>query len=152
MKKPVTCLVLSGALTAGVVFCGARAFSQTREPGSSPETLAPPPNPGPGALQGAMNADQQLARMTQRYNLSADQQSQIKPILILRQKRIEALRSDSSLSGEDRMARMLSLRRDFDRRMEAILSDEQKKQFEQDQQRMQERMRQRDPGGSAPPQ
>jgi hypothetical protein len=102
-----------------------------------------------------MDPDQQLAMMTKRYNLSTDQQSQIKPILVSQQQQMAALRGDSSLLPEDRRAKMQSMRSDSNTKIEAILNDDQKKQFEQDQQRIQERMQQRGqgggPGGGGPP-
>ena len=36
---------------------------------------------GPGGMRHGMDPDQQLAHMTKRYNLSAEQQTQLKPIL-----------------------------------------------------------------------
>jgi hypothetical protein len=102
-----------------------------------------------------MDPDQQLARMSKRYNLSADQQSQLKPILVSQQQQMQALRGDSSMSREDRMAKMQSIRSDSNTKIEAILNDTQKKQFAEDRQRMQERMQQRGdgagPGGPPPP-
>ncbi len=98
--------------------------------------------------------DQQLARMTSHYKLSADQQSKIKPILVSTQQQMQALRGDSSLSRDDRMAKMQSIRGDSKTKIEAILNDDQKKQFDQDQQAMMERMQQRGqggPGGGGPP-
>lgn len=102
--------------------------------------------------RGPMNPDEQLARMTKRYNLSADQQSQIKPILADQQQQMQALRGDSSMSGEDRMAKMQSIREGSNTKITAILNDSQKKQFSEDQQRMQERMQQRMQGGGPPQQ
>jgi hypothetical protein len=153
MKKPLIWLVLSGVLAAGLVR-GAQVFAQ--EPGFPPETSAPPPVQGAGVShRGRMDPDQQLVSMTKRYNLSADQQSQIKPILVSQQHQMEALRGNSLLSREDRMAKMQSVRSDSNTKIEAILNDDQKKQFEQDQQHMQERMQQRGqgggPGGDGPP-
>jgi Spy/CpxP family protein refolding chaperone len=140
------CFLLSGVLAAGLVFCGAPTFAQ--EPGGAPETSAPPPGQGAGGgRRGMMDPDQQLTRMTQRYNLSTDQQTQLKPILASQQQQMQALRGDSSLSREDRMAKMQSIRSDSNTKIEAILNADQKKQFEQDQQRMQERMQQRGQGG-----
>ena len=145
MKKPIFCLVLSGVLAAGLVR-GAQVFAQ--EPGFPPETSAPPPEQGPGGGHRAvMDPAQQLAGMTKRYNLSAGQQDQVKPILLSQQHQMEALRGNSLLSREDRMAKMQSVRSDSNTKIEAILNDDQKKQFEQDQQRMQERMQQRGQGG-----
>ncbi len=153
MKNQICCL-LSGVLAAGLVVCSAQAFAQ--EPGGAPETSAPPSAQGPGGgRRGMMDPDQQLARMSKRYNLSADQQSQLKPILVSQQQQMQALRGDSSMSREDRMAKMQSIHSDSTTKIEAILNDTQKKQFAEDQQHMQERMQQRGdgagPGGPPPP-
>ena len=153
MKNQICCL-LSGVLAAGLVVCGPQAFAQ--ETGGAPETSAPPAMQGPGGgHRGMMDPDQQLARMSKRYNLSADQQTQLKPILVSQQQQMQALRGDSSMSREDRMAKMQSIHSDSTTKIEAILNDTQKKQFAEDQQRMQERMQQHGdaagPGGPPPP-
>jgi protein CpxP len=147
MKKPFSFL-LQGALLAVSLVGSSCVFAQ--EPGLPPETAAPPPTQGPGGHRGMMDPAQQLEGMTKRYNLSADQQTQLKPILASQQQQMQALRGDSSLSREDRMAKMQGIRADSNKKIEAILNDDQKKQFEEDQQKMQERMQQRMQGGGGP--
>jgi protein CpxP len=153
MKKRSCSLIQSGVLATGLV-CGAHVFAQ--EPGFPPETSAPPPQQGPGGgHRGMMDPAQQLAEMTKRYNLSADQRNQVKPILMDQQKRMQLLRLDPSLSPDEKKAKMQSIRSDSNTKIEAILNDDQKKQFGQDHQSMQERMQQRGqgggPGGGGPP-
>jgi periplasmic protein CpxP/Spy len=94
-----------------------------------------------------MDPTQQLSGMTKRYNLSADQQNQVKPILADQQQQIQLLHLDSSLSPDEKKAKMQSIRSDSNTKIEAILNDDQKKQFEQDHQSTQERMQQRRQGG-----
>jgi len=84
-----------------------------------------------------LDPDEQLARMTTRYSLTAEQQDHVKPILVTQQHKIQELRDDTALSREDRMARMQTIRSDSNAKIQAILNDDQKKQFEQDQLRMQ---------------
>lgn len=146
MKKPCSFLLQSAVLAVGLVGT-AHLFAQ-QEPRFPPDTAAPPPT---GGHHGMMDPAQQLEEMTKRYNLTADQQTQLKPILASQQQQIQVLRGDSSLSREDRIAKMQSVRADTKTKIEAILNDDQKKQFEDDQKRMQERMQQRmqgsGPGG-----
>jgi protein CpxP len=149
MKNQFSRIALSGLLATGLTLCSAAAFAQ--------DNAAPAPDAqqqqGPGGrMRGAMNPDEQLARMTKRYNLSADQQTQIKPILANQQQQMMALRGDSSMSREDKMVKMKGIRDDSSTKIQAILNDTQKQQFAQDQQKMQERMQQRMQGGGAPPQ
>jgi hypothetical protein len=64
-----------------------------------------------------------------------------------------SLRGDSSMSRDDKMAKMKSIREDSSTKIQAILNDTQKKQFADDQAKMQERMQQRGgggPGGAGP--
>ena len=146
MKKPLCCFVLSGVLAAGLVFCGTQAFAQ--EPGSAPETSAPSTDRGSGGgHRGMMDPDQQLTKMTKRYNLSADQQGQIKPILMDQQRQMLLLRQDSSLTPDEKKPKMRGIHSDSNSKIEAVLNDDQKKQFEQDQRSMQ----QPGQGGGVPP-
>jgi periplasmic protein CpxP/Spy len=151
VNKKLFCSLMQCSVLAAGLLCGAQGFAQ--ETGAPPETSAPAGQGMGGGRRGMMNPDEQLARMTQRYNLSTDQQTQIKPILASTQQQMQALRSDSSLSREDRMTKMMSIRSDSSSKIEAILNPDQKKQFEADQQRMQDRMRNGGgPGGGPPPQ
>jgi Spy/CpxP family protein refolding chaperone len=144
MKKPFS-FSLQSAVLAVCLLGSAYVFAQ--EPGGAPETSAPAPR------RGMMDPAQQLEGMTKRYNLSADQQTQLKPVLASQQQQMQALRGDSSLSREDRMGKMQSIRADTKTKIEAILNDDQKKQFEADQQRMEQRRMQGGggPGGGGPP-
>lgn len=143
MKKPFRFCFQSAVLAVSLVG-GASAFAQ--DPAGAPETTAPP------AHRGTMDPAQQLQGMTKRYNLSTDQQTQLKPILEANQQQIQALRGDSSLSREDRMGKMQSIHADTKTKIEAILNDDQKKQFEADQERMEQRRMQGGggPGGGGP--
>ena len=145
MKKPFS-FRLQSAILAVCLLGGAHVFAQ--EPGGAPETQGPPAG---GGHRGMMDPAQQLEGMTKRYNLTADQQTQIKPILAQQQQQMQALRGDSSLSREDRMTKMQSIHADTKTRIEAVLNPDQKKQFEADQQRMQQRMQGGGPGGGGPP-
>ena len=148
MKSQLCRIALSGLLAAGLTLGSAAAFAQDNP---APDASAQPGGGGGGGRgmgRMQMTPDEQVARMTKRYNLSADQQTQIKPILANQQQQMMALHSDSSLSREDRMAKMKGIRDDSSTKIQAILNDTQKKQFAEDQQKMQERMQQR--GGGAP--
>ncbi|MFZ0272976.1 MAG: hypothetical protein WB524_03165 [Acidobacteriaceae bacterium] len=85
--------------------------------------------------RGMMNPDKQLEHMTKTLNLSADQQTQIKPILVDRQQKMQALWQDQSLSRADRHSKAEAIHQDARTRIEAVLNDQQKQQFEAMQQR-----------------
>ena len=150
MKNQLCRIALSSLLAAGLTLGSAAAFAQDAP---APDASAQPGGGGGGRGMGRMQMtpDEQVARMTKRYNLSADQQTQIKPILANQQQQMMALRGDTSLSREDRMAKMKGIRDDSNTKIQAILNDSQKAKYAEDQQKMQERMQQRGGGGPAAP-
>jgi len=102
---------------------------------------------GPGQ---PITADQRLERMSKQLNLSEAQQQQIKPILENESTQMQALRDNTSLSQQDRWAKMTQIRQEFAAQVKPILNADQQKQFEE----MMSRQRQgRGPGGpgQAPP-
>jgi periplasmic protein CpxP/Spy len=143
MCKRMVSLALGVLLAAST----SAAFAQADAP--------PPPDqgqPGPGGPR-HMDPDRQLQHMTQELDLTPDQQSQIKPILVDRQQKMEALFQDQSLAQQDRRAKMRSIRQDSRSKIEAVLNDQQKQKFETMEQNMGRRGRGGPPpDGAAPPQ
>ena len=92
--------------------------------------------------------DQRLQRMTQQLSLSDDQQQKIKPILENESTQMQALRGDSSLSQEDRMAKMKQIREGITSQINPILNADQQKEYAE---MMSHMGRGRGPG-QAPPQ
>jgi Spy/CpxP family protein refolding chaperone len=145
MKNQLCRIALSGLLATGLTLGSAAAFAQQDNP--APDASAQQPGAGRMGRQ-PTTPDEQVARMTKRYDLSADQQTQIKPIIANQQQQMMALRQDSSMSRDDKMAKMKSIRDDSNTKIQAILNDSQKQKFAEDQQKMQQRMQER--GGGAP--
>jgi hypothetical protein len=137
--------------TGGIMFA--------QEPSSAPPDQNAPQagGSGMGGHRGGhmMDPDQRLAHMTKRYNLTADQQSQIKPILQDEQQQMQSMHSDTSMSRDDKMAKMKSMHEADNQKIEAVLTDDQKQKFEADQQKMEqhraEHMQGGQGGAGAPP-
>ena len=105
----------------------------------------------------AWTPDQQLARLTSALDLTTDQQAKIKPLLVERQQKMQALMQDQSVPQEDRRAQMRTISEGTNNSIKALLNDDQKQKFDA----MQANMRRNGPGGgpggppppnSAPPQ
>ena len=135
MRNPLFTLALASALTLGV-FSTALAQDNTAQPQSQPANA-----PGGGPMR--MSPDRQLQHMTRMLGLSTDQQSQIKPLLVDRQQKMEAVFQDQSLAPQDRRARMQSIRQESQGKIEAVLTDQQRQTFES----MRQRGRRGGPGG-----
>ena len=136
MRNTISTLALAALLTIG----GGAAIAQ--------ENNAAAPQQGQGYGHRGMNPEAQLQHMTKALDLTADQQSQIKPILENRDSQMKQLWQDQSLSQQDRHAKMQAIHQDTNSKIEAVLNDTQKQKFEQMQARRQEHMR----GGEAPAQ
>jgi Spy/CpxP family protein refolding chaperone len=136
MRSRLFTLPLAGALALGT---SGAAFAQ--------EAAPPPPDQsqagGPGGGMRRMDPDRQLEHMTQALNLSPDQQSQIKPLLVERQQKLQALFQAQSGSPDDDRAKARAIVQDSNNKINAVLNDEQKQKFAA----MQQRMRRGGPGG-----
>jgi periplasmic protein CpxP/Spy len=84
----------------------------------------------------------QVNRLAKRLNLTDDQKSQILPILTEREQQMKSIHEDTSLSQQDRRAKMRTLREDSDAKIKAVLNDDQKQKYDQMQQQRRERMQQ----------
>ncbi len=134
-------LALSGLLALGVT---AVASAQDTPPPPPDQTQAGPPQGGRGMR---MDPDQQLAHLTSALSLTTDQQSQIKPLLVDRQQKMQALMQNESLSQEDRRAQARTISQGTNNSIKAVLTDEQKQKFDT----MQANMRRGGQGGPPPP-
>jgi len=93
----------------------------------------------------------QLEMLTKRLNLTPDQVTQVKAIDEDTAKQMQALRSDTSLSQDDRRTKMMDIRKASSSKIRALLTDDQKTKYDELQAEMRERMQNRQ-GGGAPPQ
>ena len=119
----------------------------TRVPAAQPQGGGYGGGRGEGGRRGPMSPDEQLKRMTKEFQLTADQQSKIKPILVDEQKKIEDLRSDSSADRETMRGKMKQIRQDTNDHVRALLDDKQKESFDKLEKERQERMQNRRGGG-----
>jgi hypothetical protein len=94
-----------------------------------------------------MDPNRQLERLTQQLSLTSDQQEKIKPVLLERQQKMQALMQNQSLSEEDRRAQMRTIMEGANNSIKANLTDDQKQKFDAMQQ---QRMRRGGPGGPPP--
>ncbi len=79
----------------------------------------------------APNPDRMAKHLGKKLNLSNDQVAQIKPLLEDRTQQMQAVRADTTLSQQDRHNKARQIMQDSDTRIEAVLNDTQKQQFEQ---------------------
>jgi hypothetical protein len=145
MNNKIFAIALGGMLALGAnAALYAQDQTQTQTQNQAPQEQ------GQGHRGMHMDPNRQLEHLTKTLNLTADQQTQIKPILTDRQQKMQALFQDQSLTREDRHSKAEAIQQDTKTRLEAALNDQQKQQFEEMQAKMQTRRHQ---GGEnqAPP-
>jgi len=83
-----------------------------------------------------------LERLTKTLDLTDDQKPKVKAALDAQQTKIKALREDSSLSQDDRRAKLKTIREETSADLKKVLTDEQYAKYE--------KLSQRRPGGNKP--
>src|SRR5580700_7132067 len=106
---------------------------------------------GGGGRRGPMSPDDQLKRMTKEFNLTADQQAKIKPILVDAQKKMEDMRSDPSADRQTMRQKMMQIRQNTNDQVRALLDDKQKEKFDKQEQERQDQTQNRRGGGPGGP-
>jgi Spy/CpxP family protein refolding chaperone len=139
MYKRLLAMAVSGLLVLGVALWGVQAHAQA---GPSGEHM------GRGHR---MSPDEELQRLDKALKLTDDQKGQIKPILEERQQKMQSLRSDTSLSEQDRRSKMRSIMEDSNSKIRGVLNDDQKKKFDEMQEHGRGHMQGHQPGGGTPP-
>jgi Spy/CpxP family protein refolding chaperone len=140
-----------GLLIAGIL--AATCSALWAQNGSQPDAS---PTGQMGRRRG--NPERELQQLTERLQLTTDQQAQVRTLLAERRQKMEELRKSSS--GGDASAQaaapsreqMEAIRNDTDTKISSLLNEDQKAKFAAWQQERKARMEQRQgPGGDNPP-
>jgi Spy/CpxP family protein refolding chaperone len=133
---------------AAVCLLAVAAFAQQSNPPAQPPAGG---DQQQGQRRGPMSVDDQLKNLTDRLSLTADQQGKIKPVLEDRNTQMQALMKDQSLSQEDRRSKGRAIQESTTAKIRDVLTDDQKKKYDEMQQEMRDRQRQRQGGGDSNP-
>jgi len=87
--------------------------------------------------------EESVNRMSNKLNLSDDQKAKITPIIADRQTQMRELMDDTSSRRLQKAQKAKSIMSDSDKKIEAVLSKDQKKTYEQMKEEMREQMRSR---------
>jgi periplasmic protein CpxP/Spy len=140
-KSCLLSLMVVGLLCAAAASSIAQD-SQTNDQSTQEE--APPEH-----HRGHFDPQQMTERLTKQLDLTSDQQTKVLDVLKAQQSQMESLRSDTSISQQDRRQKMIEIRKSSDDQIRGTLNPDQQKKWDQ----MQARRRQWHEQGSqaAPP-
>jgi len=135
-----------------------------QQPGNMPPSAAPQRPPSaqtpqsepaqPPMRSGPPSIDDQVAALTQRLNLTSDQQTKIKSILEDQHQQATTVVADPALSRDDKMQKTLGLRQATITKVRSTLSnDEQRQKFDSMIEAQNQRLREgaQQPQSSSPP-
>ena len=92
-----------------------------------------------GPAMGAMTPESRLKMLTEKLNLTEDQQAKVKPILEDEAKQKKALHDDTSLAPADQQAKMKELHESSTEKINAVLTPDQQAKWKQMKQEMMEK-------------
>jgi periplasmic protein CpxP/Spy len=116
------------AMATALAFTTLAAGAQTQSPPASPDATTEHHRHMP-------DANHQLQHMTKQLNLTDAQQQQIRPILVDRDQRMQAIRNDTTLSAEQQHQSIGKLMHDTSEQVRNVLTDTQRQQWDERRQR-----------------
>jgi hypothetical protein len=97
---------------------------------------------------GTVRPTRRTAELTRKLNLTSDQQAKVMSALQSASSQMQSVRQDTSLSQQDRHAKMMDIRTATDAQIRGALDSNQQKKWDRMQARRAQRMQNR---GAAPP-
>ncbi len=139
---------VAAAAVLSLAIGGVMAVAQDNSaPASTQQT--DPQGPPEGGQHGRGGPERQVEMLTKRLNLTPDQVTQVKAIDLDAMTQMHGLHSDTSLTEDDRHAKMKGIHEAAETKIRAVLNDDQKAKFDAMMAHRHEHMQHGD--GQAPP-
>jgi len=139
LKQSLLALIAAGLISVAAPLAGA-------QDNSSNSQQSPPAQDNGGRHHGPPDPAQRTAELTKHLQLTPDQQAKVMDALQSERSQMESLHHDTSLSQEDRHAKMREIRKNTDAQIRGLLDSTQQKKWDEMQARREERMQNRRPG------
>jgi Spy/CpxP family protein refolding chaperone len=126
MLKQCLLVLLAASLIA---IAAPLAMAQSND-GPPPDSQQPAQGNG-GWHHGPPDPAQRTQELTKKLKLTSDQQTKVQDILQSEHSQMESLHQDSSLSQQDRRAKMMDIRKNSDTQIRALLDSNQQKKWDE---------------------
>lgn len=133
LKQSLLVLAAAGAISIAAPF----ATAQDTPPA---DQQSQPAQEQGGWHRGPQDPAQRTKELTKRLNLTADQQAKVQDALQSQHSQMESLHSDTSLSQDDRWAKMMDIHKATDAQIRGILDSTQQKKWDEMQAKREQRM------------
>jgi Spy/CpxP family protein refolding chaperone len=87
--------------------------------------------PAPAQARHIANPQRHARKMAKKLGLTPDQESKLEPILADKQQQMATVKADTTLPPKDKHAKVRSINQDSDAKVESILNEAQRQQYEQ---------------------
>jgi protein CpxP len=148
LKQSLLILAAAGLITIAASFASAQD--------GQPNNQQTPSQDQGRWHHGHENPAQRTAELTKQLKLTSDQQTKVQDALQAEHSQMESLHQDSSLSQQDRRAKMMDIRKSTDDQIRGLLDSTQQKKWDEMQAKREQWMQKGHGGspeaGSAPPQ
>jgi Spy/CpxP family protein refolding chaperone len=149
LKKCLLALIATGLISLTATFVAA-------QDSQSNDQQAPPPSQENGMRHHGFDPAQRTAQLTKQLRLNSDQQAKVQAALESERSQMEGLRQDTSVSREDKHAKMMEIHQATDTQIRGLLDSNQQKKWDAIQANREQRMQEHRQGpppdaGSAPP-
>jgi len=124
LKQCLLVLLAVGLIAVAVPFAAAQSSND------SPPSNQPAQANG-GWHHGPPDPAERTKELTKHLNLTPDQQTKVQDILQSQHSQMETLHQDSSLSQQDRHAKMMDIRKTGDTQIRALLDSTQQKKWDE---------------------
>jgi len=128
------------ALTLAGLTYAAPAVAQNTAPQSAPDQQSAPSAPEGHRGRAPMDPAKRTEHLTRKLNLTADQQAKVQEIFKSEQSQMQSIHNDSTLSREDRRAKMIDIHKASTDQVRALLDATQQKKFDKMQANREQRM------------
>jgi protein CpxP len=124
-KNSLLALTLAGAMCAASASAIAQDGNQAPPSNDQQSAMA-----GPGGGHRHFDPQKRTEMLTKRLNLTSDQQAKVLDIFKSEQSQMEGLRSDTSLSQQDRHSKMMDIHKTSSDQVRALLEPNQQKKYD----------------------
>jgi Spy/CpxP family protein refolding chaperone len=138
LKQCLLVLVAAGLISIAAPFATAQD-----SPSNDQQS---PPSQDHGRRHGPPDPAQRTQELTKQLNLTSDQQTKVQDALQSERSQMESLHQDSSLSQQDRHAKMMEIHKSTDAQIRALLDSTQQKKWDEMQAKREQWMKNRRPG------
>jgi periplasmic protein CpxP/Spy len=151
LKQSLLALVAAGLISITT------PFTTAQNPSNDQQSAPSQDQDNGGRRHGPPDPAERTKELTKRLNLTPDQQTKVLDALQSQHSQMESLRQDSSLSQQDRRAKMMEIHKSTDEQIRGLLDSTQQKKWDEMQARHERGMENRhsgppDAGQQNPPQ